>query len=199
MNYLAHAYLSGTDGDFLIGNFIADHVKGSAIHRFPEKVRQGILLHRMIDSFTDSHPVVEECKAALRPRFRKYAPVITDIYFDHFLARDWERYHHEELPVYARGCYTHLRLNEQLLPERTVFMLGYMEKQDWLTGYATTQGIGMALKGMARRARFESGMEHAQGFLEENYKLFDSGFERYFPDLQRHVESQIIKTAQRFS
>ncbi|MFM1744107.1 MAG: hypothetical protein RLZZ630_44 [Bacteroidota bacterium] len=199
MNYLAHAYLSGTDGDLLIGNFIADHVKGTAIHRFPEKVRQGILLHRMIDSFTDSHPVVEECKAALRPRFRKYAPVITDIYFDHFLARDWERYHHEELPVYARGCYTHLRLNEQLLPERTVFMLGYMEKQDWLTGYSTTRGIGLALKGMARRARFESGMEYAQEFLEENYKLFDSGFERYFPDLQRHVESQIIKAAQRFS
>jgi acyl carrier protein phosphodiesterase len=199
MNYLAHAYLSGTDVDLLIGNFVADHVKGSAIQRFPEKVREGIILHRMIDSFTDTHPVVEECKAALRPRFRKYAPVITDLYFDHFLARDWKLFHHQELPVFAQGCYSHFRKNEQWLPERTVFMLGYMEKQDWLTAYATIDGIGMALKGMARRARFESGMEHAQEFLEENYELFDSGFKRYFPDLRNHVEMQIIKTAQQFS
>lgn len=184
MNYLAHAYLSGTDGDLLIGNFIADHVKGSAVNRFPETVQQGIRLHRMIDAFTDAHPVVEECKAVLRPHFRKYAPVVSDIYFDHFLARDWDRYHQLKLPLYAEGCYTHLRRHEQLLPERTVFMLGYMQKQDWLTGYATLQGIGRALMGMSRRARFESGMEHAQEFLEENYGFFDSVFERFFPELQ---------------
>jgi acyl carrier protein phosphodiesterase len=187
MNYLAHAYLSGTDGDLLIGNFIADHVKGSAVNRFPETVQQGIRLHRMIDAFTDAHPVVEECKAVLRPRFRKYAPVVSDIYFDHFLARDWDRYHQLKLPVYAEGCYTHLRRHEQLPPERTVFMLGYMQKQDWLTGYATLQGIGMALMGMSRRARFESGMEYAREFLEENYGFFDSGFRRFFPDLKDQV------------
>lgn len=194
MNYLAHAYLSGTDGDLLIGNFIADHVKGSVLQRFPEAVQQGVLLHRLIDSFTDVHPVVEECKAMLRPRFRKYAPVISDIYFDHFLARDWERYHHLDLPRYAEGCYSHLRRHEQWLPERTVFMLGHMEKQDWLSGYATLHGTGMALKGMSRRARFESGMEHGQEFLQENYDFFDSAFARFFPDLKRYVETQAIKT-----
>lgn len=199
MNYLAHAFLSGSDGDLLIGNFIADHVKGAAMSRYPGAVQRGILLHRMIDAFTDSHPVVEECKAVLRPRFRKYAPVVSDIYFDHFLARDWHLYHHLDLPVYAEGCYTHLRSHEHLLPERTVFMLGHMEKHDWLTGYSTLHGIGMALTGMSRRARFESGMEHAREFLEEKYPFFDSGFADFFPDLQHYVESHALKTVQGFS
>src|SRR5688572_7860936 len=105
MNYLAHLYLSGNDQQRMIGNFIADHVKGKAIHDFPEGIRDGIFLHRQIDQFTDSHPVVTESKIRLRGTFHKYAPVIVDVFYDHFLARDWTQYHHQSLEVFAEECY----------------------------------------------------------------------------------------------
>ena len=103
----------------MIGNFIADHVKGSMINEFEDEIKSGIILHRAIDHFTDNHPVVEQSKSRLRSEFRKYAPVIVDVFYDHFLARDWNTYHHQSLDDFATEAYSILESNESILPERT--------------------------------------------------------------------------------
>ena len=151
MNYLAHLYLSGNQPMLMIGNFIADHVKGKQFLLFNKEIQKGILLHRSIDTFTDQHPVVEQSKRLLRPHFRKYAPVIVDVFYDHFLARDWKHYHTEELKNYASSVYQLMENNSILLPERAIYMLGYMKKHDWLSGYATIEGMQHALSGLSRR------------------------------------------------
>ncbi|MFN8153859.1 MAG: ACP phosphodiesterase [Bacteroidia bacterium] len=189
MNYLAHLYLSANRPEIAIGNFIADHVKGSMVEKYDGGVRDGIRLHRLIDTFTDTHPVVEESKARLRPEFRKYAPVIVDIYYDHFLARDWEQYHHQPLTEFAEETYALLRKNESLLPERTLHMLSYMEPQNWLVKYATLDGMQRALTGLSRRATFESNMQHAHLFLDKHYAEFEREFNAFFPDLRMYVHT----------
>jgi acyl carrier protein phosphodiesterase len=187
MNYLAHLYLSGNDPQKMIGNFIADHVKGKMIDNFSEEIREGIFLHRQIDQFTDSHPFVEASKARLRTEFRKYAPVIVDVFYDHFLARDWEQYHHQPLEKFSQSVYILMQQHSGILPERTLVMLDYMSRQNWLLNYRQTEGINRALTGMSRRTTFESGMENATLHLEQHYPEFEKEFEEFFADLRSFV------------
>ncbi len=87
MNFLAHAYLSFDREGILIGNFVADFIKGKELNRYHDEIFTGILLHREIDAFTDSHPLVRAGQSYLRPRFRHYSTVITDIFFDYFFGK----------------------------------------------------------------------------------------------------------------
>ena len=86
MNFLAHIYLSGDDDELKIGNFIADSVKGKKFSQFPDQVQKGITLHRKIDSYTDSHPIVRESVLRLFPKYGHYSSVIVDILYDHFFS-----------------------------------------------------------------------------------------------------------------
>lgn len=187
MNYLAHLYLSGDHHEVMIGNFIADHLRGSEVRQYPEMIRRGVLLHRAIDSFTDNHPVVMQSKERVRPAFRKYAPVAVDVFYDHFLARQWNSFHSHPLDQYAGQCYDLFRLHREILPARTRHMLGYMEPQNWLYNYAQMDGIRKAMTGLSRRARFDSGMEHAHHVLELHYLGLEEDFNLFFPDLRMHA------------
>jgi len=187
MNFLAHLYLSGDDNDLKIGNFIADHIKGKTILDLPDGIRNGVLLHRKIDEFTDHHPVVLKSKERLRPRFRKYAPVIADIYYDHFLAVNWEKYSDVSLEKYAQDFYLLTKSYGNILPERTKYMLTHMIAHNWLVNYATLEGIRSVLTGMSRRTSFESGMENAEDELRENYKEYEKEFLIFFEDLKAYV------------
>ena len=190
MNYLAHLYLSGNDPILMIGNFIADHVKGKQLQLYGKQIQNGILLHRKIDSFTDHHSLVEESKQLLRPVFHKYASVIVDVFYDHFLARDWNQYHRQPLSVFVASAYKLMEENSSILPQRTVLMLGYMKKYNWLESYASIDGIGNALTGMSHRTKFESGMEHAPEFFVQHYKLFEKHFMIFFKELENFVSNE---------
>lgn len=187
MNYLAHLYLSGNNHEIMIGNFIADHVKGKQIELFDEEIVKGIKLHRMIDEFTDTHKVVEQSKIRLRSEFGKYSPVIVDVFYDHYLAINWEEYHHEELSVYANNFYSLLNDNHHRLPLRTQQMIEYMIPQNWLMNYKTVAGINKTLTGMSKRTKFESRMDEAAIYLDRYYADFDQEFNKYFEELRRYV------------
>jgi acyl carrier protein phosphodiesterase len=195
MNHLAHLFLSGDDEHLLAGNFMGDSVKGRDFSMYPAGIAAGIRLHRNIDAFTDSHPVVVESKKRLRPHFLKYAPVVADMYYDHLLAAGWSDFSNETLPAYTTRMYNVLARHSPLMPERTQRFLHYMIAHDWLVGYATPVGLHAVLCGMARRARFDSGMERAAAFLEKHYDAFELDFNRFFPDLQRHVAEHLAAMA----
>ena len=187
MNYLAHLYLSGDDNDLKIGNFIADHIKGKSILELPAGIRQGVLLHRKIDEFTDQHLVVLKSKERLRPLFRKYSPVIADIFYDHFLAINWNTYSNQSLPGYAENFYKLTKQYSHVLPLRTKHMLTYMIANNWLVSYATFEGIHNVLTGMSHRTAFESGMEKATDELRKNYSYYENEFAVFFEELQAFV------------
>lgn len=196
MNYLAHLYLSGNNHKIMIGNFIADHVKGKQMELFDDEVVKGIKLHRMIDEFTDSHKVVQQSKIRLRSEFGKYSPVIVDVFYDHYLAVKWEQYHHEELSVFANNFYSLLNDNHHRLPLRTQQMIHYMIPQNWLLNYKTIDGINKTLTGMSRRTKFESRMDEAAVYLDRYYSEFEGEFDEYFEELRRYVSivgDEIIK------
>lgn len=184
MNFLAHLYLSGGDEEVLVGNFIADFVKGRLTEASgSEGIVKGIWLHRRIDHFTDTHEIVRQSKLRLRPVYHKYAGVITDMFYDHFLAVNWLAYSNVPLPEFARQTYETLERNRNWLPAGMERLLYYMAQQNWLVAYARIEGIDRALQGMARRTSFESGMEHATKALRRDYEPFQHEFKLFFPHL----------------
>lgn len=185
MNFLAHLYLSGGIPEIMVGNFIGDFVKGrNLLEQFRPGIAKGIELHRMIDEFTDGHSIVMESKKRLRPKYRHYAAVIVDMYYDHFLARNWNDYHPELLPDFAEKSYTIMEQHWPILPEGVRYILPYMIKSNWLVNYATIEGIQRALTGMSRRTKFVSGMNEATAELLAYYNDFESEFRLFFPELR---------------
>jgi acyl carrier protein phosphodiesterase len=189
MNFLAHLYLSGNDPLVRLGNFIGDFVKGrDLVDRYEPAIVKGIELHRLIDEFTDQHAIVKQSKMRLRPKYRHYAPVIVDIYYDHFLAVNWHLYHADLLPDFAEECYDSIYKSEPILPEQVKWMLPHMIKGNWLVNYGKVEGIQRALSGMTRRSKFDSKMNEAVVELENFYKEFDAEFQEFFPLLKKEAD-----------
>jgi acyl carrier protein phosphodiesterase len=187
MNFLAHAYLSGNNTKILLGNFIADFVKGKqALAMFEPDVVKGIEFHRAIDEFTDTHPVVQQSKDRLRPTYRHYAAVIVDVFYDHYLSRYWDNYHATPLPQFADDVYQTISGFDKLLPTKARHMLPYMISENWLVNYGNFNGIARALTGMAKRTPYPSKMDEAVDDLRKYYDQFKQEFEEFFPVLETH-------------
>jgi acyl carrier protein phosphodiesterase len=188
LNYLAHLFLAGSHPEMILGNFIADHVKGKEILNYPETVRKGIVMHRAIDTYTDQHPVVKQSIARLRNDFHKYAGVIVDMYYDHFLSAQWDEYSHTDIHEFTKTRYDTLNSFHAILPARSARLLFYMERQNWLLSYANLDGMQQAFNGMSRRTTFISNMEFAVANLKSGYTEFGDEFRLFFPDLQSYVQ-----------
>lgn len=184
MNFLAHAFLSFQQEKILVGNFIADFVKGKQINDFEDGIMMGILLHREIDFFTDSHPLVKAGQSYLRPKFGHYSTVITDIFFDYFLIKHWEEFSSIPLEAFIQETFETLDSYEEIFPPRFANMYYWMRQDNWLLAYGSVEGIQSALTGMSKRTKFNSKMEEAHLALVEREKEFDVIFLAFFKDLE---------------
>ncbi len=193
MNFLAHIYLSGDDDLIKIGNFMADGIRGNDYKLLPEQIRKGVVLHRHIDTFTDSHPVFRQSTRRLHSRYHHYAGVIVDVFYDHFLAKNWHVYSDERLEEFVERFYQSLHLNYELLTSKTKQILPIMQQYNWLVSYRETDGIARILAQMDARTKHISKMKHAPDELLLFYDAFESEFTAFFADLQLFVESEIIK------
>lgn len=193
MNFLAHIYLSGNEEDVIIGNFIADGIKGKRYLKFPPSIAKGILLHRGIDSFTDSHPTVQKSTARLHKNYSHYSGVIVDILYDHFLAKNWSKYSDQPLDEYVQDFYELLRKNFTILPARIQRMMPYMIADNWLLSYATVEGIGKILAQMNVRTKGVSKMNLAVAELEEYYDEFEVEFTSFFDELIYFSKQKLIE------
>lgn len=189
MNFLAHILLSGENEKVKIGNFIGDFVKGNKFENYDEEIQLGIRLHREIDSFTDSHPIVLISKTRLREKFSHYSPVIVDVYYDHFLAKNWLDFSTVDLKKFTKDFYDTIANYSSVVPETVNNMMVYMREQNWLYNYQFLDGLDRALTGMSQRTKFDSKMELAVGSLEEHYDAFENEFTEFFPELQKHSQS----------
>lgn len=191
MNYLAHIYLSGDDDKIKIGNFIADSVKGKKYLDFPDGIRNGIILHRAIDSYTDVHLLFKQSSHRLFPIYSHYSTVIVDIFYDHFLAANWSKYSTTPLVDYVDDFYSLLNNNFELLPQNVKFFLPYMVRDNWLANYASIDGIEKILFQMNRRTKNRSQMNLAVKELDLYYNQFENEFVKFFEDLQQFTSEKI--------
>lgn len=184
MNFLAHIYLSGDNDLVKIGNFMADGIRGKQYENFPYEIQKGILLHRTIDSFTDAHPIFRQSTKRLHKNYHHYAGVIVDVFYDHFLAKNWSIYSEEKLEDYVERFYQSLHQNRDLLTSRTQGLMPYMIQHNWLVSYQTVEGINRILTQMDSRTNQQSKMRFATNELLEFYSDFEAEFTPFFEDLQ---------------
>lgn len=183
MNFLAHIYLSFDDPQITLGNFFADHIRANKYKHLPNKVQKGILLHRHIDTFTDAHPIARKSSRRLHKNYSHYSQVIVDIFYDHFLAKNWSAYSKIPLVSYVELFYALLERNYDILPAGTKRMMPYMIADNWLYSYANLKGISKVLDGMNRRTKNKSKMNFAILDLEEHYTDFENEFFAFFQEL----------------
>jgi acyl carrier protein phosphodiesterase len=193
MNFLAHQYLSFGSPPVMAGNFLADTLRGSYTHLLPPQVLHGVLLHRFIDSYTDAHPTVLESRKLLYPYFSKYAAVVQDVFYDHFLASAWGSYHAHDLGAFAKRVYATLATYSELFNERAARTYHYMSLQGWLEGYAHREGLHRAMSGLSRRARFPSNMENSLQALDAHNRELQDHFRDFFPALEAEAKSYYIQ------
>lgn len=191
MNFLAHIYLSGPSEGVILGNFMADGIRGKDYLQFPTEIQKGILLHRFIDTFTDAHPTFRLSKHRLHDKYGHYAGVITDILYDHFLAKNWERYHPTPLEMYADSFYELLLRHYELLTERTQKMFPYMKARNWLVSYASLEGLEMILFQMQHRTQHRVPMKEAIADIETHYDTFQQEFESFFEEIQLACQEKL--------
>ena len=187
MNYLAHLFLSCQDDDLVIGNFIADSIRNKEVATYPLSIQQGIFLHRQIDSYTDTHPIVLQGTRRLYANHRKYAPVVIDIFYDNLLANNWKRYSNEPLAAFAERMYQLLIDRKNDLPLKMQKYVYGMIENNWLLSYGTMAGLQYAFERLDKRTKFKSNFVNAVKDLQKDYDLFNEEFNLFFPDVQQMV------------
>ena len=186
MNYLAHALLAGPQPASRLGGMLGDFVKGpldSMSPRFPPEVVAGIALHRRIDSFADGHAAFRRSRNRVSSLRRRFSGVMVDMFYDHFLARQWSGFCAQALEVFTADTYALLTCNHMLLPARLAEALPRMRGDDWLASYRSIEAVGKALDRMARyRLRRENPLAGAVEELQADYASYDADFRIFFAD-----------------
>ncbi len=192
MNYLAHTYLSFGQPELIVGNYLGDFLRNQEAEKLPVKVRNGFLLHRKIDSFTDVHPVVKEGTRLLHKSMGKYAPVVLDIYFDFLLSKRWHDFHEEQLSDFCTFSYQTLIQHQETMSERIALRMQKMVADRWLENYQTYFGLKRVFYYLAKRAKFNSNLADAPDVLELLEDELEMIFLQFFPDIILFVRQEII-------
>jgi len=191
MNLLAHAYLSFDQPEMLVGNMINDYVKGKKQFDYPDAVHKGMILHRSIDDFTDTHPVTKKLKSYFKDDYRLYAGAFGDVVYDHFLANDTKQFANDEaLQKFSDTVYKVLDENFELLPAPFQGMIPYMKKENWLYNYKFPQGIKNSFAGLVRRAAYITDADTAFTIFTNHYNDIQICYDEFFPQLKSFAKEQ---------
>ena len=189
MNFLGHIFLTPDDDELLLGNFIADSVKGNPDNHFPERIADGIRLHRAIDDFTDKHPLVKQGAERFRETQGRYASVVIDVVYDHVLASNWQQFHAEDLNGFTASVYQRLEALSHHFPPQVERYFPYMKQQNWLYNYQFEWGFRKSLEGLDRRSSNPTEMHKAVQVFKQHDDLFLNEFERFIADAAEMVNS----------
>jgi acyl carrier protein phosphodiesterase len=190
VNFLAHTYLSGGNEEIIVGNFMGDYVKGKNYLLFPEQVKKGILIHRDIDTFTDMHEITRRSKLRLSSRYHKYAGIIIDIFYDHFLASLWNSYSTLPLIDFVSRTYDLLKRNYKVLPDSIKRCFPTFLENNWMMAYTTVEGIELVLERMSANTSLPNHSAFAVEVLRDQYSIFMEDFLEFFPLIVEFLEEK---------
>jgi len=193
LNFLAHFYLSGNNHQIMIGNFIADSVKGTQYRQYSSEIQKGILLHRSIDLFTDNHLLIKEGLKILRPHLGKFSGVALDIFLDHFLALQWDNYHKQSLRKYTFSVMEITKNHLDIMPQKSVMFYNYAVKTDRLYTYKNLSGMEEVFTGMNKRILLSNNLDKAPTILLQHYEELNNLFLQFFPEIKQHANEYLFK------
>lgn len=187
VNWLAHLYLSDPDPCTRIGNLLPDVIHGNELTQVPAEFQRGIDQHRAVDRFTDAHPLFRRSVARFQPPFRRFAPIIVDVLYDHFLSSLWSTHSKDDLVSFVARFHASLDREGRTLPRRARERLGQIRDGGWLLRYADLEGLANALRRTGRRLRKPVRLDASLETVRSSYADFRADFDGFFPALREHV------------
>lgn len=191
MNFLAHLFLGPKEPEQALGSLLGDFVRGPVDSLdLPQGVRDGIWLHRRIDSFTDAHPLVRRSRERVSPERRRYAGIMIDMFYDHLLARHWLAFSDQPLEQFTREIYALLLKQEAIIPETAWPTIKHMAVNDWLSSYARIASLHRALDNISLRFKRANPLPGSARELEQDYPGFEADFMAYMPQVMEYAVLQ---------
>lgn len=191
MNFLAHLHLATLAESSLLGNLLADFVRGNVQAQWPAPVAAGIALHRRIDVLTDNLPEVRTARQWFRPETRRVAPITLDVIWDHFLARHWQQFQPDiSLAAFSEAAQQHIVPQLAGTPESFIELNAVMWRERWFEHYAEPARLERVLRGMAyRRPRLTALRDSYQDFVD-HYDALEALFFAFYPRLMADARAQ---------
>jgi len=188
VNFLAHLYLAGDDEALRLGALLGDFVRGrAALEDYSPALRDGIRMHRHVDSFVDSLEPVVRLREALQPPFRRYAGIIVDLGFDHELARRWPAFSTQPLAAFDREVRELLARHADLVPEGLERFMRYADRRGLFAAYAQPEEVLHSLRGVGRRLSRPNPLHRVEEVWGELQPRMESAFEPVLEALQSEV------------
>ncbi|GAB4377473.1 MAG: ACP phosphodiesterase [Calditrichia bacterium] len=188
MNFLAHLFLADKTPHSILGNMLADFVDGNFRETYPTEICRGIILHRKIDAFTDKHDIFLRSMSRLNNDYRRLKGIMVDMFYDHFLAKNWSDFSDDPLEDFCDYVYSIFLENQSLAPERLRKIIPRMVTENWLFSYRKVEGIQWALEGLSRRLSRKNNLGASIQELKLNYQDLQHDFYEFFPLLIEYVE-----------
>ena len=187
MNFLAHVFLANGDPDAIVGQLCGDFVRGSQLHGYPQAIVHGIHVHRAVDSFTDQHPLNRQARGLFESPYRRFAGIICDVVYDHFLALDWDQHCDMPLPEYAALVDESLLRQSHVLPQRLVNFMPYLRSEKILQSNSDPSHIDLTLERIAGRRKSMAPLASASTVLWQHRDPLHEIFRQFFPELIQHT------------
>lgn len=198
MNWLAHLYLSEPETEFRLGNLLADQVRGADRNRMSASFLRGVACHQAIDAFTEHHPVIKHSRTLIGPAQRRFSGILVDVFYDYFLAKNWNQFSGTPLERFTHGAYGDFQPHIPTLPEEARITLERIITHDWLTSYREIAGIEDVLTRLTARIsetwqRRIPALNDAVADLQKHEAELEADFQAFMPQLASQVRRWSIQ------
>jgi acyl carrier protein phosphodiesterase len=186
MNYLAHAMLSPTDDLVMVGNLVGDFVR--SLEGISPRLREGVVLHRRIDSTANEHPAFRRSTHLLVPAIGHYARAVLDILYDHILARHFDAFSDAgSLDEFVESIDRRYAAQRDHLPPDIATRWNSVT---WLSSYLHIDGVTRSLNRLSQRSRHDVDLTAALPLLAQHYDAIRDDLAELFPALTMVVKEE---------
>ena len=182
MNFLAHSLISleideQENKKTLYGNFAGDFYKGLVDKiELPEELKEGIVLHRIIDGISDRNE--NFLNELLAEKFGIFKGIVSDMYVDHFLCKNFENIFcenpdFENMEKVERKIIKNIEKYDRLFPNDFRSFFDWLRREKVLVRYKDLDFLERVFLGMSKRVRKGKILKNAVCELRKNYGEFE--------------------------
>ena len=177
MNFLGHSLISleideKENKETLYGNFTGDFYKGLVERiELSENLKEGIVLHRIIDKTSDRKENL--LNELLAEKFRIFKGIVSDMFIDHFLSKNFNNLFNKNIDDIEREILDKVKEYKNIFPKDFERTFNWLNDRNVMVNYKDIDFLDRAFQGLAKNIRRGEILNLAVSELKENYNLFE--------------------------
>jgi acyl carrier protein phosphodiesterase len=187
MEIIVNAFFSSQNAETMVGSFLGSGYINNHHNKFTPTIEGGQLISHYIDEFISKHPVCQKSIDLLSPKARKYGSTILRLYYDHFLAKNWEKYSPQPYEVFCEEILSVMKTQNDLFPYKPKRVVNRIIKKKGILQLRTINGLNQYIQDMTRYNSYNSTICEAVGDLVKNYDSFNRDFQEIFPEMEKEI------------